>query len=485
MSLSPFDKRSVAERHREAFAFLESRTDFERTRPGNYEDFAQKLEGLRRVADRLGNPQRRLRAIHVAGTKGKGSVCEMLGRILRAAGFRVGSFTSPHLHSFNERFCIDGIPCPMEECVEMLLEMRHRFDRWSAEDRILADDVAALSYFDITTLLSFEYFAKHHVDFTVIEVGMGGRFDSTNICEPLASVITSIGFDHMEYLGDTLEKIAFEKAGIIKPKTPVVSGVSQAGPRDVIRRVARRQLDREPVPLLEIGVDFPAVPKVLGNGFRLRMSGEHQLRNAALAATVADLLRKNDVAIPEKAVLTGLAEAHLPLRIELACERPGLILDGAHNRSSAEALLDVLHSRSYPGKRYLIFGAMKGKDVEGILSVLLPYFDHVVFTRCSTNPRAFPPIDLATVAGAVREIGPGVYVQPALDRSSKPTQQTLRKDLPPPRALRENVVDDAREAFTMVWNGARQDDLVCVAGSLYLAAEIRRRYDEMRYTEGS
>lgn len=331
-------------------------------------------------------------------------------------------------------------------------------------------EAGTLTYFDVLTLSALHYFEREKVDGIVLEVGLGGRFDSTNICRPDVSVITGISLEHTELLGDTLAAIAGEKAGIIRPGVSVVSGVVEDEPRTVIRRIASERKS----PLYEIDTDyqtertpgsgpcrflFSKAPSgaLSITGFRPGMPGVHQERNAAVAAAAVELLvhtvhqdRQAGWRVTPENIRDGIASAVLPGRIEQLSDRPILIVDGAHNPASAEALVEVL--RTLPGatgRRHLLFGAMSDKDVVGMLSVLLPFFDRVVFTRISGNPRAFSAEELAGLA-TVPDCG-------------------MRNET----TIDFTVLDDPAKAFRRLQKEAAPDDLICVAGSLYLAAEIR------------
>jgi dihydrofolate synthase/folylpolyglutamate synthase len=310
--------------------------------------------------------------------------------------------------------------------------------------------------------MAFLHFARRKVDCAVLEVGLGGRLDSTNVCQPSVSIITSISFDHTRQLGNTLAAIAGEKAGIIKPGVPVISGVVNEEPREVIRRVARETR----APLVEKGIDFDfarprwtSAGQVLDYqeaGYELRdiavgMVGDHQAANASLAIAASRKLVEQGWAIHEAALRSGLAAAKVPARIELIHNRPLVILDVAHNIASIEALLEVLAARFRSTARVLIFASSKDKDTAGMLRLLVPQFDNVVLTRYIENPRAVEIDQLQELAAAV--LG---------------TSSVNGKTWPAIHAAQT-----PHEAWQIARNLAGPDDLICITGSFFLAAELR------------
>jgi len=448
-------------RREAALRFLDERIDYERALSVSYSSREFKLGRMQELMDRLGNPQQGLSIVHVAGTKGKGSTTAMLGAVLSAAGYRSGVFTSPHLYRIEERIAVEGRPCSSAELVELVDLLMPAVE---AMDRAAARDPAESgpTYFEITTAMALLHFARRKVRAAVLEVGMGGRLDSTNVCRPLVSVITSISFDHTRQLGNTLELIAWEKAGIVKPSIPVVSGVVDPSPREVIRQVCRQQGSR----LSELGTDFDftyhpprglELASALGTldfryrapgrefGYRdlpLRLLGSHQAANAAVALAALAELQQAGWKVPEAAVRTGLAEVVWPARIELLARRPAVVVDVAHNTASVDALLRVLDESFSVRRLLLVFATTREKDVLGMLERLLKRFDEVILTRYLDNPRAVPPDELAAAAAELTGRQYRVCAAPA-------------------------------EAWEEVCALAGPDDLICVTGSFFLAAEIR------------
>ena len=390
-----------------AIQFLLGRIDYERALGIPYDQREFRLDRMRDLVARLGNPQDRLKIVHIAGTKGKGSTAAMIASVLSSAGYRTGLYTSPHLERLEERFVVDSLECSDKELAELVECVRPIVEEMDAQYARHEPTEMGPTYFEITTAMAFLHFAVRQVDFAVIEVGMGGRLDSTNVCRPLVSVITSISFDHTKQLGNTLGQIAREKAGIIKFGVPVVSGVTENEPRGVTAEVANGCSAK----LLQVGVDFEydyVVPANFQNSnsnarglmnFRLHrcasveevknieigLLGRHQAANAAVALATLSELRALGWNIPEVAIRQGLAQVRLPARVEIVSERPTVVIDAAHNVASIRSLLDTLTEQFPPGPRILIFGTTQDKDIRGMLELLLPQFETVIFTRYSNN----------------------------------------------------------------------------------------------------
>jgi dihydrofolate synthase/folylpolyglutamate synthase len=352
--------------YKDAFDFLRSATDYERmaSAKGRYD-----LRRMRRLVEALGHPERRFRSLHIAGTKGKGSTAHMAEALLRTSGFRTGLYTSPHLVHPLERIRLDGVPIPEREFL------------WAM--RRMEDVVRRLrpTFFEIMTAAAFLVFARRKVDWGVIEVGLGGRLDATNVILPAACAITTIDYDHMDRLGRTLAAIASEKAGIIKPGVPVVSSPQRPSAARAIGPALR-----------------PSVRILRARGgvleFRsgrwtatLRAAGAHQ---AANAATALALVEAAGVALSAGVVRRAFAGLRLPARAETLGGRPRWIVDAAHNPVAARALAEALRTLPRARRRILVFGASADKDVRGMLRILVPGADAVVFTRAE-HPRAADP----------------------------------------------------------------------------------------------
>ncbi len=349
------------------------------------------LERIGVLCERLGNPQDSLRFVHVAGTNGKGSTCSMLSSVLRAAGYRVGLYTSPYIRFFNERMCVDGEPISNEELSEITEYVRP-----------FADDMTDKpTEFELITAIAFEYFKRHACDVVVLEAGMGGRLDSTNIIRnPLLSIITGIALDHVAFLGDTVEKIAAEKAGIIKDGAPILYGGDDLSAKAVIKKKAR-----------EMGSSFHAVPyeglriiqaDLSGTAFdfgerkelKISLLGGYQPRNASLVITAVDLLRERGLLISEKALREGLAAARWQARFEIISRDPLTIFDGAHNPQGIRSAVESIKQYFGDKKVYLLTGVLRDKDYTAIAKDLSTVASRA-FTLTPDNPRALSAEDYA------------------------------------------------------------------------------------------
>ena len=320
------------------------------------------LERPRKLAALIGNPQDKLRFIHVAGTNGKGSTCAMLEGIYRAAGLRVGLYTSPHLVRFSERIQVNRQPVADADVARLVKELRNAI---SCAGNAAEPD--AITFFEFVTVMALMHFAKQQCDLVIWETGLGGRLDATNIVTPLASVITNIQFDHERWLGDTLVKIAAEKAGIIKPGLPVITGVDDAGALAVIQETARQNN----CPLALVTAEDTRRPPL--DEIKLPLLGSHQRSNAALALATVGVLQPQ-LRVGDGAIRTGLSQVRWPGRmqwVELSGGRK-LLLDGAHNAAGAAALRDTL-AEHFPGaKPALILGALADKDCRSLCETLAP-----------------------------------------------------------------------------------------------------------------
>ena len=349
------------------------------------------LTRTRTLLAALGDPHKQLQFIHVAGTNGKGSTAAMLASCLQAAGYRVGLYTSPFINRFNERIQVNGQQIPDEELVRLVERVKPAADAMA--------DVP--TEFEIITALGMLYFAERHCDIVVLEVGLGGTLDSTNVIDPPeCAVITALGMDHVKELGPTIADIAAAKAGIIKPGSPVVSygGVPEADA--VIARVAREQ--NAPLTVVDLsrlkveGGDLDAVTFDFDglDGVRLPLIGSYQPKNAALAITALRVLRGRGWNIPDSAIRTGLEQVSWPGRFELLRHSPAFLLDGSHNAHGMRATVQSLRDR-FPGQKFVfLLSIMADKDVDEMLALLLPLAKRFVTVTAHT-PRAMPAETLA------------------------------------------------------------------------------------------
>jgi len=393
------------------------------------------LERVQRALDELGHPELRFPAVHVAGTNGKGSTCAMVDAVLRAAGFRVGLYTSPHLVRFNERIRIGGQDIDDDRLGGLLLELLRR-----------SPAATELTYFELATAAAFLHFAEERVDWAVLETGLGGRLDATATCRPRVTGITALGLDHTELLGHSLASIAREKAGILRPGVPAV--VAEQPPEAM--EVLVVEAARVGAPLLRQGVDFSLSP--LGRrlvyrqgtrrleGLTLGLHGDHQRGNAAVALAMLEALRARGEAIPEGSLLAGLRDVRWPGRLEEVPGRPLLLLDGAHNPAGVEALRAALDG-AYAGRRmHLVFGVVREKEIGPMLARLLPRMASATFTTLDT-PRA---------------LAPEAYLESA---------RSLLVDVA--------IAASPGEALARARARAGPEDVVLVAGSLYLVGEVK------------
>lgn len=398
----------------------------------------------------LGNPQDSFHSLHVGGTNGKGSTAAILASVLTAQGYRVGLYTSPHLVDFSERIRVNGVPIPRERVWDLTEEVRH-----AAESR-LSDPP---TFFEATTVLAFLYFAEQQVEYAVIEVGLGGRFDATNVLTPLVSVITTIGLDHQQYLGHTTKEIAREKAGIIKGGVPVVAGRLEDGPLSVIRARAAAQralccaLGHEFDFVLESPERFSyrGISRTF-SGLSSSLAGRHQVDNAVCAMAALEMATERGVKVGEGAIRDGLRTVRWPGRLEVVGRRPDVLLDGAHNPQAAEALTAYLASLPSPhapdreGAFVIVVGMMRDKDIGAFFSRLaaVPRVRRLVLTRAD-HPRAAAPEELAHEAARV----------------GAPIDTTAT----------------VGEAYTRAQILAGPDDTICVTGSLVVVGEVKAILD--------
>ncbi len=429
-----------------AMAYLTGLINYERAAPGKYSDANFDLRGMARLLASTGNPHRGIKAIHVAGTKGKGSTCIMAAAILERARHKVGLYTSPHLVDWEERIVVNGRQIPKRRMTKILGQLCPRIEHLKK-----TTTTASPTFFEVLTTLGWLHFLHEKVDYAVVEVGMGGRLDATNVINPRVCAITTVSYDHMRHLGKTLGRIAYEKAGIIKNGVPVVCGLQRPAAIPVIRREARKKQ----APLYVLGEDFGITNERLGatgstfdvvtwgrrySRLALPAIGRHHIVNAAVAVAIVEVLRERDgLTIGADELRAGLLSVRLPGRTQIVARNPLLVIDGAHNVVSLAALREALKSLKY-GRCILVFGAMRDKDIGRMFREITPVADRLVLTSID-YPRAALPEELAARAKRVFR-GP-VFLEPT------PTDALAR-------------------ARTL----AAAEDLIAVTGSLYLAGEF-------------
>jgi len=419
------------------------------------------LENIKWILELLGNPQKALKCVHIAGTNGKGSVASMLSYIMKEEGYRVGKYTSPHLVSFTERITINEKEITEEEIVELTAFVRKRIEQ--------TDNKRFFTFFDFTTAVAFEYFSRQNIDIAVIEVGMGGRLDSTNIISPLACVITNIGLDHIGQLGNNIIEIANEKAGIIKDGVPVITGADGIA-LTVIERVAKIHKS----PLYTLDKDFYICKKADGlmdydglnrhfENIEVNLKGDHQLVNASIALCVSEVISEHGFALGETSIRKGLSDVSWHGRLEIVKERPTIILDGAHNREGMHALSEYFASHYTEKRKILIFGVMKDKAYNEILEEIIPLIDIVIFTKPDME-RALPPEALKTSMHSDNLI----KLRKNIYSNTKPLNNS-------------NVfyTQNIRSALEQAKKIAYNNDLILITGSLYTIGEAKQIIDEI------
>jgi len=394
------------------------------------------LSTIKKVLSGLGNPQNRYACIHVAGTNGKGSVASSLATILKQAGYKTGLYTSPHLVDFNERIQVNNRPISNSHVVASYnaIKKAHHGDREP-------------TFFEFATVMAFVEFARRKVDWAVIETGMGGRLDATNIIRPRVSIITNISLEHRDYLGDTLEQISAEKAGIIKPRTPVVTGIRQKKAIAVVKIKAAEKS----APLFRFGKDFKVRRNQSGTfsyigieaswkGLQTGLSGRHQVDNAALVLAACEILNQNDAELSLDHIKAGLIKNRWPGRLEIVSTKPRIILDGAHNFIAARNLARFLSANYNKRKVIMVIGILDDKPYRAMLNCLLPTANQVILTRAKIN-RAMEAERLEPIA---------------------------KKIIP-----RVTIISDVKQALAHAIKTASPDDIICVAGSLYVVGEAK------------
>ena len=381
------------------------------------------LENTFKLAARAGNPQNQLRFIHVAGTNGKGSTCAMLESIYRAAGLRVGLFTSPHLVSFRERIQVNRELISKNEVIRLVEALQPMLKEFHNDHHP--------TFFEVVTVMALKFFAEQKCDLVIWETGLGGRLDATNIVTPLASVITNIAFDHQQWLGDTLAKIAAEKAGIIKPSVPVITAADEPEALTMIEKTAREKN----APLIKVA-QASRLHAAAGTA-ALPLPGDHQRLNAALALAVVETLQSK-IPANDSAIRTGLETVNWPGRLQLVQTQSGqnILLDGAHNVAGAKALLSALGENYPTARRTLILGVLQDKDWPQICRVLAPLAARI-FTVPVASERTAGARELAA---ACRVANPAVKIA-------------------------------ACDSLRMALDQAANDRFVVVTGSLYLVGE--------------
>ena len=433
--------------YRQSVDYLLSLVDHERQAPALPRQ--RRIYDLRRVSNllsRLGDPHLLARTVHIAGTKGKGSTAAMVDSILGVAGYRTGFYSSPHLHTFRERIRVGGEPVSEGVFAGLVSGLAP-----AAAELERETDLGPVTLFEFMTAMAFQCFAEEPVDFQTIEVGLGGRLDATNVVEPEVCAITSVSLDHMAILGDTVEEIAADKAGIIKPGVPVVVAPQSPGALEVILEVAEEK--RAPVTLVGRDVTWNSVKRVAGGQtaeisgrhtkfhVTIPLLGRHQLENVAVACAIREALVEKGYNISLPDTVKGLMRVEWPGRLEVLGRDPLIVCDGAHNVYSIETMLSSLREYFDFERLLVVVGFSRDKSVDGMVEALAPRADMAIATR-SRHPRSLVPSSLADL-------------------------------------LKDNGIGDVRQvevvggALELARSEAGPGDLILVTGSLFVAAEAR------------
>lgn len=375
------------------------------------------LTAISNLLSRLGNPQDDLKFVHVAGTNGKGSVLAYLASVLSEAGYRVGRYISPTLFSYRERIQINGTYISREDFAVLAGEVE------SAMKQMEEQGLNLPTVFEVETAISFLYFRKMKCDLVLLEVGMGGRLDATNVIKtPVLTVLTSISMDHMEFLGNSLGEIAWNKAGIMKPGIPCVSAVQKQEAAEVIRKEAEKLgcacifSDEYPVSDVVYGLEKQKFVYGPIGEIRIHLAGLHQIGNAALALTALTELRKCGFVLEDDCIRTGMEKTVWKGRFTTICEKPRVIIDGAHNPDAAMKLREAVETYFPDRKKYFIFGVFSDKEYDKIIDITAPLADHIIAIETPDNPRALPAKELAA---AVAPVNPSVEAAESIEDAVK------------------------------------------------------------------
>lgn len=407
------------------------------------------LGPTRHILKLLGDPQNSFRSIHVGGSNGKGSTSAMIASILGATGAKVGLFTSPHLEEFVERVKVDGVEIPREDAARLLTEIRPLFEK-------MLEQSMPLRFFDVVTAMAFLYFSENAVDYAVLEVGLGGRLDATNVVDPLVSVITNIGYEHTNILGDTLPEIAGEKAGIIKQGRPLVTATRD----DEVFKVFGEKAQELGSEVIRVGYDtefrkvgakmsgmtFDLRSRMEYKGLKVPLLGEHQITNAATAVAAVEALSRYGVDVPEQAVREGLQGVYWPARLEVVKTSPTVVLDCAKDAEATEAVRMTLEEDVDAGRIVAVVSMSSDKNIPGMIRNIAAFSERFIVTTHSVMGRAASPELIAE----------------EITKNGRPYE----------------VIEDEKAAFTRALELAGEEDTVLVIGSVFLAGAARSFYKQ-------
>ena len=404
------------------------------------------LENTFKLLELLGNPQDKLKFIHVAGTNGKGSVCSFISSILKEEGYKVGLYTSPYLETFTERIRLNGNNIPEKDVARIITIMKEKIDK------MVSEGYSYPTEFEIETVMAFYYYYEQEVDYVVLEVGLGGRYDATNVIKPLVSVITSISLDHTGILGDTLGKIVYEKAGIIKEDSITVVYKQSKEAEEVIKSVCKEkntryiEADFENLVIKKSDINSQIFDCIIIDekfeNMEISLIGDHQINNAVLALTVIKVLKdEKNIKISDNSIKKGLTNTKWAGRIEKIGDNPIFIIDGAHNEDGAKSLARALENHFNGKKMTLLIGMLKDKDIDSVLQILINKFEKVITTT--------PDSDRAI--------------------NSEELKEMIEKYI-------DNVISIPKieDAVKYILENAEKDEIIISAGSLYMIGHVRQ-----------
>jgi dihydrofolate synthase/folylpolyglutamate synthase len=428
--------------------FIGSLINYERKPPSPRNRTAYTLGRIKHLLADLDNPHKSFRSVHIAGTKGKGSTATMLSNMLQGSGYKVGLYTSPHILDIRERISVNGALISEAAFVRLAAKIARVVARYKPEEKP--------TYFEALTVMAFQYFHDAKIDIAVVEVGLGGRLDATNIVRPEVCGITSISLDHMAQLGNTIEAIAEEKAGIFKEGVPIISAPQPKSVKQVLRKSAEKL--KAPVMFAGDDIEFSyrfessrtggpqaricvTTPTSHFDHLAVPLVGEHQAINCGVALGVLDQLKSRGFAINDEAAIAGLSKVRMQGRMEMLCSKPRVIADGAHNAASIDALMRAIGQNVAYDSMVVIFGCCADKDVPGMLRHIQLGADKVIFTRID-SPRAADPVDLAALFA---------------ESAGRMAQ----------------IADNLEHALQVAEKAVGREDLICITGSFYLVSEAK------------
>lgn len=449
--VAPVRAKKAFKSYQEALAYLLAKTDYEKEERVRYNVTTFSLERMEKLLSLLDNPHTKINTVHIAGTKGKGSTATMLARMLEANGYSVGLYTSPHLIHLHERITINSEMITEAEVLALMNRMHASIEKLSKDD--------PPTFFEIMTALAFSYFADRKIDIGVIETGLGGRLDSTNVISPKVVGITSLSIDHKQQLGDTLDRIAMEKAGVFKKGIPAVTVQQEPLAMNVLK--AQALAIKAPLSITGTDIDFSyrfetsrehgphtriclSTPTSKFEHLRVPLYGRHQAINCGLALAMLDKLKAAGYQIDVEKAAAGLSNVRLAGRMEMICQDPRIMIDGAHNAASIRALIHAIGQNIPYDSMVMIFGCNSDKDIPGMLNELQYGADKVIFTRSSSN-KAVSPQELA-------------------DQYTEICGKMCQ------------VASTLGEALLLARSAVGKEDLICITGSFYLIGQAKMRF---------